>query len=103
MLHTYAESGATAQVPGLIERREFARRQVALDGELKVPLRAPLPCRMLNVSRGGALLEVGKWEWVPNKFSVKFGNFQSLCHVRHRDKSYIGVEFDQPFRYDPMA
>ena len=84
----------------MLERRQFGRRQVALDGEVKVPLRQPLPCRLLNMSEGGALLEVDKWEWVPAKFRVKVGNFETECQVRHREEMHIGVEFAQPFRFE---
>jgi PilZ domain len=100
MLHTAI--GAVPVSPSVFERREFGRRECALPGVVMIPLRQALPCMMLNVSRGGALLQVDKFEFVPQRFKLQVGNFESICHVRHRDGRLIGVEFDVPCRYDPV-
>ena len=99
MLRTHPDD--TAPLPSFVERRHFGRRQVAFEGHVHVPLRPPLVCRMLNISQGGALLEIDRYEWVPAKFRVVVGNFESECHVRHRDRKHIGVEFTVPVRFDP--
>ncbi len=100
MLHT--EVGVIPLAPSTFERREFGRRETALPGIVKIPLRQPLACSLLNVSRGGALLEVDKFEFVPARFKLKVGNFESDCHVRHRDGRIVGIEFDVPCRFDPI-
>lgn len=93
-------AGAQPTAPGVIERREFGRREVALPGQILVPLRPALPCRLLNVSRGGALLEVVGADFVPNRFKLQVGNFIADCEIRHRTSRSIGVEFDVPCRFD---
>ena len=98
MLH--ATIGAAPISPAVFDRREFGRRECALPGQIAIPLRQALPCMLLNVSRGGALLEVDKFEFVPSRFKLKVGNFESDCHVRHREGRHVGVEFDVPCRFD---
>lgn len=98
MLRTHPDE--MEALPAFVERRQFGRRQVALEGQVHVALRPPLVCRMLNVSQGGALLEIDRYEWVPQKFRVVVGNFETDCIVRHRDRKHIGVEFTVPWRSD---
>lgn len=100
MLHTTI--GAAPISPAVFDRREFGRRECALPGQIKIPLRQALPCMLLNVSSGGALLEVDKFEFVPARFKRRVGNFESDCHVRHRDGHLVGIEFDAPCRFDPV-
>ena len=99
MLRTHPDD--VEALPSFVERRQFGRRQVAFEGQVHVPLRPPLACRMLNLSQGGALLEIDRYEWVPAKFRVVVGHFESECVVRHRDRRHIGVEFTVPCRFDP--
>jgi hypothetical protein len=94
--------GAAPIAPSVFERREFGRRECALPGLVHIPLRQALACMLLNVSRGGALLQVDKHEFVPARFKLQVGNFESSCHVRHRNGQMVGVEFDVPCRYDPV-
>lgn len=82
------------------DRREFGRRSTALDGYVKVPLRAPLPCRLVNMSAKGALLEVPHFDHVPSRFKLIIGNYETECDVKHREKGQIGVHFATPYRYD---
>lgn len=98
MLRTHPDE--MEALPSFVERRQFGRRQVVLDGHVHVPLRPPLACRMLNVSQGGALLEIDRYEWVPARFRVVVGNFETDCIVRHRDHKHIGVEFTVPYRFE---
>ena len=100
MLRTHPDEMEAS--PSFVERRQFGRRQVALDGEVHVALRPPLPCRMLNMSQNGALLEIDRYEWVPAKFRVAVGRYESDCIVRHRDRKHIGVEFSVPFRIEQV-
>ncbi len=100
MLHSTVSAAPLA--PSVFDRREFGRRECALPGFVKIPLRQSLPCMMLNVSRGGALLQVDKFEFLPARFKLKVGNFESQCHVSHRDGCLIGVGFDEPCRFDPL-
>jgi PilZ domain len=98
MLHT--SIGSVPVSPAVFDRREFGRRECALPGQIKIPLRQALSCMLLNVSSGGALLDVDTFEFVPARFKLKVGNFESVCHVRHRDGRHVGVEFDVPCRFD---
>jgi hypothetical protein len=83
------------------ERREFGRRQSVREGFVRVPLRAPLPCRLVDVSPKGALLEIPQWDHIPQKFKLTIGNYETECDVKHREKARIGVHFATPFRFDP--
>lgn len=83
------------------ERREFGRRNTALEGVVKVPLRAPLPCRLVNMSPKGAMLDVPMYEHIPSKFRLIIGNYETECEVKHREKARIGVHFATPCKFDP--
>jgi hypothetical protein len=82
------------------ERREFGRRSAQLDGYVKVPLRAPLPCRLVNMSPKGALLDVAMYDHIPSRFKLMIGNYETECEVKHRERSRIGVHFSTPYRFD---
>lgn len=84
----------------MLDRRQFGRRSVSLDGFVRVPLRAPIPCKLVNMSEGGALLAVDKSTWLPQAFRLTIGNFETECTVRHRRDDLIGVEFETPCRFD---
>jgi hypothetical protein len=82
------------------DRREFGRRNSALDGYVRVPLRPPMPCRLVNMSSKGALLDVPAWDHIPQKFKLTIGNYETECEVKHRERTRIGVHFSTPYRYD---
>jgi hypothetical protein len=85
------------------ERREFGRRAGVHEGYVRVPLRPPVPCRLVNVSPKGALLEIPNWDHIPQKFKLTIGNYETECDVKHRERAHIGVHFATPYRFDPGA
>ena len=75
------------------ERRQFGRRKIAIDGQIEMPLRPLLACKVLDFSAAGAQLEVETHEWLPSKFHLLVGKATYECTVRHRDKTILGVVF----------
>ncbi len=75
------------------DRRQHVRQPVGLEGTVQVPLRAPMAVLVSNISPDGAMVEVDRFEFVPNSFKLTIGEFVTTCYVRHRDRKFIGVEF----------
>jgi hypothetical protein len=75
------------------DRRLQSRQPVGLEAFVQVPLRAPMPAFVTNVSPDGAMVEVERFEFVPNTFKLILGDFETTCYVRHRDRKHIGIEF----------
>lgn len=85
------------------DRREFGRRNSQLIGYVKVPLRAPVPCRLVNMSPKGALIDVPAYDHLPSRFRLTIGNYETECEVKHRERARIGVHFATPYKFDPNA
>ena len=81
----------------MFERRQFGRRELALAGSIEAPLRSPIACKVMYVSRDGALLAFDGCEYVPSRFLLIVGQFKSNCHVVHRKHGLTGVVFDTPY------
>jgi hypothetical protein len=77
------------------DRRQFGRRKTNLHGWISVPGRPKLPCTVLDLSVGGALLHLDKPSWLPYNFvlSIEATKFVSWCEVRHSRPDAVGVRF----------
>lgn len=76
------------------ERREFDRRSAAVAAIVRMPDQSELDCKVLNISEGGALLEIDAAAAVPLQFTLCTDDGVLLaCEVRHRSGSHVGVEF----------
>jgi hypothetical protein len=75
------------------DRRQQSREAVGLEASVHVPLRQPMTAFISNISPDGAMVEIDRFEFVPAKFKLVVGDFQTTCYVRHRDRHRIGVEF----------
>jgi hypothetical protein len=78
-----------------MERRQFGRRQTMSAGWLKISGRPRLPCRIINISPKGALLELDVPEWLPFQFElmIELDNSVHTCQIRHTKPSAVGVNF----------
>lgn len=77
------------------EKRQFGRRQTCVNAWIKLRGRAPIPCTVLNISEGGALLEPREPVVLPFRFGLSLDNDgpEIACEVRHQSPNRIGVEF----------
>lgn len=87
-----------------IERRDFGRRKIALEGIIWVPARAKVPCLVSNISVMGALVELDPRVWLPAKFRlVVAGKIDVECTLAHRTALAAGVTFLTPIAEIPVA
>lgn len=77
------------------ERRQFGRRKTSLHAWISVQGRPKLPCTVLDLSVGGALLQLQKPSWLPYNFMliIEASRFVTWCEVRHSRADAIGVRF----------
>jgi hypothetical protein len=77
------------------ERRRFSRHRTSLYATLSTPSRASRPCLVVDLSEGGAKVEVDFPEWQPARFHLAIGaaGFDADCEVVRRGDSYVGVRF----------
>jgi len=80
-----------------IDRRQFGRRRTLWHAWVIVAGRGREPCVVRNFSSFGALLEfVGP---VPAAghliLTIEPFDFEVVCHVRHRSRTGLGVNFDE--------
>ena len=77
------------------DRRQDFRKKVALVGNIKLLGRARIPCRVLNISASGALLEMTDSIELPQRFRLDIDEdlFEVMCEVRHQAGRRYGVEF----------
>lgn len=77
------------------ERRQFGRRKTNLHAWISVPGRPKLPCTVLDISIGGALLGLQQPSWLPYNFvvTIEATKFVSWCEVRHKRADAVGVRF----------
>ena len=54
-----------------------------------------LPCRVVDVSAGGARIEVSEGVSIPNSFKLLISDdlFEAECEVRHLESDCAGVMF----------
>lgn len=78
-----------------IERREFGRRQTGSSGWIRIPGRPRLPCRVLNETSKGALLELEVPSWLPFQFELLLDADKSVhtCEIRHSRPDRLGVYY----------
>ena len=80
-----------------MEKRQFGRRWTRVYGTISPPCRPPLACVVCEVSRMGALLEVDAHTWLPSRFKLAIGQFETDCEVKHRTSGRVGVAFDKAY------
>jgi len=77
------------------DRRQFGRRQTNLHGWILIPGRPRLPCIVMDISVGGALIGLKTPPWLPYNFqlTIEATRFTSWCEVKHQRSDAIGVRF----------
>lgn len=77
------------------ERRQFGRRKTNLQAWIIIPGRPKMPCTVLDLSLGGALLGFQVPSWLPFnlKLVIESVKFTSWCEVRHQRADAVGVRF----------
>lgn len=77
------------------DRRESFRRDVDLDGKVRLADGPLVECRVENISAGGALIRPLQFGMLPETFSllIESAEFEAACEVRHRVGSSVGVMF----------
>ena len=77
------------------DRRQFARRQVALPGHIKIIGRARIPCFVRNISASGAFIELSDDIQLPPQFRLDIDGdlFETMCELKHQSGRHFGVEF----------
>jgi hypothetical protein len=77
------------------DRRIDFRTSVSLPGHIKVIGRARMPCRVVNISASGALIEMSEDIQLPERFRLDIDGdlFEAMCELRHSEQRRIGVEF----------
>jgi hypothetical protein len=77
------------------DRREQTRRDVDWPAKIRLHDVGLVPCRVLNVSASGALVEVAGSVPLPDAFNllIEAHDFEAACEVRHRTAGRIGVMF----------
>jgi hypothetical protein len=77
------------------ERRKAQRGRTLKAGSISFNRASGIDCRVRNMSRVGACLEVSSQVGVPNDFVLVVGydKFKQPCHVVWRSDTRLGVEF----------
>lgn len=78
-----------------LERRQFGRRQTQIQGWVRVPGRARVPCLIKNLSVLGAFLEMESTDWLPFRFGLQVGSsrIEQTCEIKHTAANGVGVVF----------
>jgi hypothetical protein len=78
-----------------MERRRYKRRTVDRPAKMFVPQGGSLPCRIKDVSRGGAKLTFGWKGWLPGGFDLQdaFTGVRRAAQIVWRGVHGIGVRF----------
>ncbi|MFM9937914.1 MAG: PilZ domain-containing protein [Hyphomicrobiaceae bacterium] len=81
-----------------IERRQFGRKTSTIQAWILVAGRPRVPCRVLNISARGALLELPPPKWLPFQFDLFLDGSSSAisCEIRHVTAHGVGVHFQVP-------
>lgn len=80
------------------EKRRFHRVRpaglVAKTGTIFVDLRSPATvCNIVDISAGGACLEVHGGDVVPRKFTLNHGGVKKTCYLIWQKGRRVGVSF----------
>ncbi len=83
---------------GVEEQRRFARvRPSGLVSKAATiivdPKKPALPCTVIDMSAGGACLEVANPEQLPKRFALIHGKTKKRCLVMWRRSYRVGVQF----------
>jgi hypothetical protein len=83
---------------GFEEQRRFVRVRpsglVSRTGTIILDPKKPgVPCKVIDISAGGASLEVANPEQLPKRFSLVAGKTQKSCLIMWRMRYRIGVHF----------
>ena len=86
------------------DRRASQRRDCSLVARIKIPGELAIPCRVINVSAMGALLQLNAVIGMPPAFRliVESEMFEADCEVRHQTGMNVGVLFTSN-RLEAMA
>ena len=81
--------------PSLSEKRQFGRRSSSIGCSAVFPGHVLVPCTIINLSDGGALLSFdGDAKPPPTlRLTIDDTSFNLLCEVRHQSGSKVGVRF----------
>lgn len=68
-----------------IEVREHARRRTAKAAKIRLADGRFIDCRLVNVSAGGALIDLPEADALPDQFNliIATADFEAACEVRH--------------------
>ena len=77
------------------EQREFGRRKTIKPAQIVSADRQPLPAVVVDISLGGARLQVGYGAEVPERFDLEIieDGVSIGCEVVHTGANYVGVQF----------
>ena len=78
------------------ERRKHTRRTVRYKAWIDVSADEMIDCELVDISEGGAKVQVNDRAQVPNHFVLllsRQGSPQRPCRVVWRDEQHIGVQF----------
>jgi hypothetical protein len=77
------------------ERRKTQRSRTLKAGCISFNRNAGIDCRVRNLSKIGACLEVASHVGIPDDFMllVSYDNLRQPCHVIWRSDTRMGVEF----------
>lgn len=76
------------------DRREFGRRRATVSARIRLADQTTLEGTVLNVSEGGALLDIPAADRLPPRFRLSVnGGMELSCEIRHRRGTRVGVEF----------
>ncbi|MGZ5569458.1 MAG: PilZ domain-containing protein [Limisphaerales bacterium] len=78
-----------------MDRRRYPRRTVDRPAKVFMPQGGSLPCRISDVSRGGAKLTFGWKGWLPRAFDIQdaFTGVRRTAQIIWRGVHGIGVQF----------
>ena len=79
----------------MAERRKVQRGRTLKAGSINFNGAGAIDCRVRNMSRAGACLEVSSQVGIPNDFVllIAYDKFKQTCHVVWRSDTRLGVEF----------
>lgn len=82
------------------DRRASVRHDCNYLGFVKIQGAPLTPCRVVNVSAGGALLELQEPIGLPASFriSIPMELFEADCETRHQTGKHVGVMFTSNLR-----
>ncbi len=88
----------------LTDRRASQRRDCSFQARIKIAGEPPIPCKVINVSAMGALLQLNVVMGLPPVFKLIVDSemFEAECEVRHQTGVNVGVLFTSN-RLEAMA